>query len=604
MRAALRTGTAAAALAWRSSRAGVLALLALSLVGSAAPVAATWLTKLVIDGLATTGAGPGRLALYAAGLGAAGLLTAVCPQLTRYVRAEMSRRVGLRSRDELFRAVDRFVGLGPFEDPASVDRLRLAQRAGASSPNGVLDGAIALAGGGLALAGFLGSLVVISPVMAGVVVLAAAPALAAQLAIARRRAGTFLRIGPVERREYLYMSLLSTVEAAKEIRLFGTGGLLRARMLAERRAADRALRDVDGRELRTQSLLSLLGATVTGAGLFWAVTAAGAHRLTVGDIAMFAGAVAGVQAALGVLVTQVAAAHQHLLLFRHHQDVVTAGPDLPVAPDAAAAGPLRRGIELRDVWFRYSPDHPWVLRGVTITIPYGESVALVGRNGAGKSTIVKLLCRFYDPTRGTILWDGVDLTTLDPATLRARIGAVFQDFACYELSAADNVGLGDADALDDRARITTAATTAGAHDMLAALPRGYDTQLTRLFRADQDEGGAATGVVLSGGQWQRVALARGLLRADCDLLVCDEPNAGLDAEAEHEVHETLRRHRRGRTSVLVSHRLSALRDADRIVVLDGGVVVERGAHGDLVRAGGHYARLFDRQAEGYREAVP
>jgi ATP-binding cassette subfamily B protein len=319
---------------------------------------------------------------------------------------------------------------------------------------------------------------------------------------------------------------------------------------------------------------------------------------------MFAGAVAGVQAALSALVTQLAATHQHLLLFQHHRDVVAAEPDLPVPRAAISAGPLRRGIELRDVWFRYSPEHPWALRGVSMTIACGESVALVGRNGAGKSTLVKLLCRFYDPTRGAILWDGVDLREMRPESLRRRIGAVFQDFASYELSASDNVGLGDVSALEDRARIEAAARLAGAHDTLAGLPRGYDTQLTRLFLSESDCDGPTAGVILSGGQWQRVALARAVVRHDADLLICDEPNSGLDAEAEAEVHEMLRGHRAGRTSVLVSHRLAALRDADRIVVLEGGSVVEEGDHGELLRAGGHYARLFERQAEGYREPVP
>jgi ATP-binding cassette subfamily B protein len=198
----------------------------------------------------------------------------------------------------------------------------------------------------------------------------------------------------------------------------------------------------------------------------------------------------------------------------------------------------------------------------------------------------------------------VDIRELDPDLLRRRIGAVFQDFASYELTAADNIGMGDAAALDDRPRIEAAARVAGAHPTLAGLPRGYDTQLTRLYVNDGDGDGSATGVILSGGQWQRVALARAMVRLDCDLLICDEPSSGLDAEAEYEVHEMLREHRAGRTSVLVSHRLAALRDADRIVVLHEGAVVEEGRHADLMRASGHYARLFDRQAAGYREPVP
>jgi ATP-binding cassette subfamily B protein len=582
----------------------VAGLVLLSTVGAVAPVVGAWLMKLLIDRLVAVDGPRVGLAGYALGLGAVGVLTAVCPQLARYVRAELGRQVGVRSRDELATAVDRFVGLAPFEDPAFIDRLRLAQRAGVGGPNGVIEGIVGIAGSGLAVVGFLGSLVALSPAMAGIVLTAAAPAVLAQLAVARQRAAAAWNIGPIERREFFYQVLLSTVEAAKEIRLFGTGGKLRQRMLAERRAADAELRRVDRRELRAQGPLTLLSATVAAGGLYWAVAAARSGRLTIGDVSMFVGSVAGVQAALGGLVAQLAATQEHLLLFGHHQDVLAAELDLPVARPAVPAEPLRGGIELRDVWFRYSPDHPWALRGVRLRIPCGESVALVGRNGAGKSTLVKLLCRFYDPVRGSILWDGVDIRELDPDLLRRRIGAVFQDFASYELSAADNIGMGDAAALDDRPRIESAARVAGAHQTLAGLPRGYDTQLTRLYVNDGAGDGSATGVILSGGQWQRVALARAMVRLDCDLLICDEPSSGLDAEAEYEVHEMLREHRAGRTSVLVSHRLAALRDADRIVVLHEGAVVEEGCHADLMRASGPYARLFDRQAAGYREPVP
>ncbi|HEX6872794.1 MAG TPA: ABC transporter ATP-binding protein [Micromonosporaceae bacterium] len=588
-------------LVWRASPWLVAALGLLSAVMAIAPVTAAWLMKLVLDRLVHASTDRIVLAGYALGLGLAGLVSAVAPHMSRYIRAELARRVGLLSRDELFTAMDRFVGLARFEEPAFVDRLRLAQRAGVGSPSGVLDGVMGIAGSGLAVIGFLGSLVVLNPLMAVVVVGSAAPGLAAQLAISRRRAAAAWTAGRPERREFFYQMLLSTVEAAKEIRLFGTGRVLRQRMLAERRAADAVLRDVDRRELRSQAVLTVVGAIVAGGGLLWAVSAAGSGRLSIGDVSMLVVSVAGVQSALGAMVTQVATTHHHVLLFRHHLDVVAAEPDLPIAQRPARTRPLRHGIEVRDVWFRYSDDHPWILRGVNISIPSGNSIALVGRNGAGKSTLVKLLCRFYDPVRGAILWDGVDIRELDPATLRSRIGAVFQDFACYELSAADNVGLGDVSALGDLPRIEAAARTAGVHGVLAALPHGYQTPLSRIYSDDSDE---TAGVILSGGQWQRVALARAVVRSDWDLLICDEPNSGLDAEAEQEIHEMLRRHRAGRTSILVSHRLSALRDADRIVVLDGGVVVEEGRHDELTATDGVYASLFERQAEGYREKVP
>jgi ATP-binding cassette subfamily B protein len=264
---------------------------------------------------------------------------------------------------------------------------------------------------------------------------------------------------------------------------------------------------------------------------------------------------------------------------------------------------LRAGIELRDVWFRYGDGQPWVLRGLNLTIPHGGSLALVGLNGAGKSTVVKLLCRFYDPSRGAILWDGVDLRDVPVEELRSRIGAVFQDYMCYDLSAAENVGLGDVSYLDDRERVVEAARRAGAHTIVTALPKGYDTLLSRMFFDEADKDDPETGVLLSGGQWQRIALARAFLRDRRDLMILDEPSAGLDAEAEHEVHTSLRRHRDGATSVLISHRLGAVRDANLIAVLSGGRLAELGTHEELIAAAGEYARLFRLQASGYDEVV-
>ncbi|WP_324605805.1 ABC transporter ATP-binding protein [Streptomyces sp. NRRL S-481] len=370
-------------------------------------------------------------------------------------------------------------------------------------------------------------------------------------------------------------------------------------MLTERRTANAAKRAMDRREVLLQAGLALLAALVSGGGLLWAVSAARAGALSVGGITMFAAAVAGVQAALATLAAEVARSHQALLMLDHYLTVTTAEPDLPTAGRPAALPPLRQGIELRDVWFRYSEDHPWVLRGVSLRIPYGTTVALVGLNGAGKSTLVKLLCRFYDPTRGAVLWDGVDIRHVDAAELRRRIGAVFQDYMHYDMTAAENIAMGDLSALDDRRRIELSAGRAGIHDTLAGLPHGYDTLLSRMFLMESDRDDPSTGVVLSGGQWQRLALARAFLRARRDLMILDEPSAGLDAEAEHEIHTALARHRGGRTSLLISHRLGAVREADLIVVLAEGRVVEQGHHTELMAAGGRYARLFSLQAAGY-----
>ncbi|NUW43885.1 ABC transporter ATP-binding protein [Nonomuraea rhodomycinica] len=634
----------AAGMVWRAAPAHVLGYMATTLVGAVTPVALAWLTKAVLDGLAH-GRATALLGL-AVTIAVVTTVAAAAAHATEYLRAEVDRRAALRAKDELFAAVTRFTGLAPFESPAFLDRLRLAQQS-AGNPGRLVDTATSTARSAVTVAGFVGSLVVISPTFTVLVLLSAVPALLIELRMSRQRVAMLWRIGPAERREMFYAQLMSTADAAKEIRLFGLGDFLRLRMLAELRTANAARRRMGRREFAVQASLSALSAGLVGAGLVWTILAAGRGELGVGDVAMFVAAAAGVQAALNVMVSAGVMAYEQLLTFHHHVAVVSAGRDLPAPRDPGSLPALRRGIELRDVWFRYSDDHPWVLRGVDLFIPHGRTVALVGRNGAGKSTLVKLLCRFYEPTRGAILWDGVDIRDVPPETLRSRIGAVFQDFVAYELTAADNIAVGDLSAVRDRARIERAAREAGVHDAVAALPRGYETLLSREFDPDQEadsdadpeagldvdpdldldvdpdlgpdvdgtpapgsgsgrgpaSDGPGPGVLLSGGQWQRLALARAFLRCDQDLMILDEPSAGLDPEAEHEIHTRLARLRSGRTSVVISHRLGAVREADRIVVLTDGRVTEEGTHASLLADDGTYARLFTRQAAGYRDDV-
>ncbi|MFC0865490.1 ABC transporter ATP-binding protein [Sphaerimonospora cavernae] len=588
----------AVTLAWRSGPLRLLSYLLATLCSAAVPLSVAWLTKLTLDKVAA-GTTWQELAPLAVGLALVGVISSLMPGVLKYVRSALERATGLLAQERLFGAVNGFTGLARFEDPAFLDRLQLARQSGGMTPGQVVDTGLQLVHGVVVVGGFLAGLFVMNPLMAGIVVVSAVPVLVSEIWLSRWRAEMMWQIAPMQRWEIFYGMLMSDVSAAKEIRLFGLGDWLRHRMLRERRMVNRAQQRMDRRELAMEATLSPLSAVVAGAGLLWAIAAAGSGRLTIGDVSMFVAAVAGVQTGLAQMAGNVAAAHQQLLLFAHFQAVLTAEQDLPVPKRPTRLQPLRHRIELKDVWFRYSPDHPWVLKGVDLTIRYGTTVALVGRNGAGKSTLIKLLGRFYDPTRGVILWDGVDLRDLDPAELRRRLGVLFQDFMQYDLTARENIGLGDLELMDDRSRVEQAAREAGVHDTLAGLPRGYDTSLTRIL-LPEDQG---TGVTLSGGQWQRVALSRALLRGDRDLLILDEPSSGLDAESEHAIHSRLRTLRRGRTSVLISHRLSAVRDADHLVVLEAGKVVEQGTHEELMSAGGRYAELFTLQASGYREPV-
>jgi ATP-binding cassette subfamily B protein len=247
-------------------------------------------------------------------------------------------------------------------------------------------------------------------------------------------------------------------------------------------------------------------------------------------------------------------------------------------------------IAFEDVGFRYPGNDAWALRHIDVRIAPGESLALVGHNGAGKTTFIKLLTGLYQPSEGRILVDGKDVRDWDKGALRRRIGVVFQDFNQYQLALRENVGLGSVDHLADEPRIDRAVELGGATEMVRGLDGGLDTQLGRWFEK---------GVELSGGQWQKVALARAFMREEADILVLDEPTAALDAEAEQAVFERFRALSDGRTTILISHRFPTVRRADHIVVLEGGNIVEEGTHQSLLAKDARYAGLFKLQAQGY-----
>ncbi|MFI6964080.1 ABC transporter ATP-binding protein [Streptomyces sp. NPDC050149] len=603
------SATTAAGLAMGTSRSALAGSVLLTLVGSACPVAAAWLTKQIIDGLTDSEAGSAPAMPYAVGLAAVGVAVGVLPHLDRLLRNVFARAVARTAQDRLFRAVGAQPGLAWYEDPVRLDRLRQAQQCGQDVPVQLVECTLALLRALTMLGGFAVALVAISPWLTVLVVLGTVPQLVAEIRLAHAQARAAQRLTAVERREMFFAMLLGAEPAAKEIRLFGTGDLLRRRMLAARSAADRVRGRLDRRTLALNALPALVTSGVAAGGLLWAVTRVGSGDLTLGDLSVVLAAVAAVQSTLGTVVGSVAETRQHLLVFGAYTELLTAPPVLTTRTPSLPARPLRSAVEFRDVWFRYGPDLPWVLRGVTLRIEAGRTIGVVGANGAGKSTLVKLVCRFYDPQRGSVLWDGVDVRSIPPQELRSRLSVIFQDFMSYEMTAAENIALGDPAAATDRVAVEAAARRAGVHPSLAGLPRGYDTMLTRSFAADDatgdgnGDGDAQSGVVLSGGQWQRVALARSMLREDRDLFVLDEPTAALDPVAQAEVSALIRRHGRGRARLLVTHRLSEIRNADRIAVLADGVVAEYGSHEELLALGGHYATAFRTQAAGYQEAM-
>ncbi|WP_055479496.1 ABC transporter ATP-binding protein [Sphaerimonospora mesophila] len=572
----------------------------LTLAFAGTPLATAWATKFLIDGL--TRIAPitelmGSLAVVAG----TGLSTAFIPGAQRYLLKEMHRRVTLTATELLYGLVNRFGGLRNFESPLMADRIKLAQSAATSSPLEALEAFAGAVTSVITLVGFGATLVILSPISAVVATVGAAPALVLEVRVNRQRVRNMWELSPLQRKQFFYSELLTSHRAAKEIRLLRTAPYLVKQALRYITQANGIARKLDRRVLTYEVAGEALTWATTAACLLWAAYEISNGHGTVGDLTILLAALSSVQGAAGTIANDVALCYGAQLMFRNYLDLANVPQDLHTTDKPTPVPPLRQAIRFEDVWFRFSEDQPWILRGVSLTIPAGATTALVGENGAGKSTIIKLLCRFYDPEKGRILWDGFDIRIFALKEYRAHIGTVFQDFMEYDLTARENIGLGDVSKITDMAAITQAGSHADVHDDLEELPYGYETTLSLVFLPNQDKDDPRNGRTLSGGQWQRVALARSLMRREVDLLMLDEPSSRLDAEAEHRLHTKLKAMREGRTSVMVTHRMAAARNAEQIVVLADGVIAEVGNHNELMALDSLYARMYAVQAEAYMD---
>jgi ATP-binding cassette subfamily B protein len=395
-----------------------------------------------------------------------------------------------------------------------------------------------------------------------------------------------------ERRQLDYIRYLgSSVETAKEIKLFGLNSFLidRFRTFADRMYADN--RRLAIRRAAWGTLFAALASCAYYLAYALIVWRTARGDFSIGDLTFLSGSFLRLRGLLeGLLLGFSQIAGQALYLedlfsFFDVRPSITSPANPRPFPQ-----PLRSGIEFENVGFRYPDSDRWAVRHLSLTLTAGEVVALVGENGAGKTTIVKLLARLYDPTEGRILLDGCDLRDYDLTDLRRNIGVIFQDFVRFHFTAGENIGAGRIEASDDRDRIQQAAERSLADRIIERLPHGYDQPLGKRFHGGTD---------LSGGEWQKIAIARAYIR-DAEVLILDEPTAALDARSEYEVFQRFRDLSLAKTAILISHRFSTVRMADRILVLENGQVVEAGSHEQLVASGGRYAELFEVQASGYR----
>jgi ATP-binding cassette, subfamily B, bacterial len=588
-------------LAMSSSPVALASLVGLTVVGGLLPAASASAAKSFVDAV---GAQATTRELAPVGLVVGALLVAgyLLPAFSSFLTQRLNRSMGYEVNRRLFEKLGEDVGIARLEQPEQQDRIEFACYAGEAAPQQVLSGGLAVGQSVISAISLLGLIASVEPIAALVALVGAGPLLLAELHLSRRRVQVMETRSALDRRRSFYRALLQQPQAAKEIRLFGLGSFFRDRMLADLRTGNELEHRLDRTTLRVQAALAGVAGLLALGCIALAVRAVVAGTLTPGELTAFLAGFTGLTGAFGGIVNQAIQLREGIVLLDRFADLVTEPQLDQPTPRLPAVARLEHGIAFEDVWFRYGSRLPWVLQGVDLALPADTSVALVGVNGAGKSTLVKLLCRLYEPTRGRILWDGVDIRDVEPAALRQRIAAVFQDYMCYDLTAHENVAVGDLGRMGDPAAVRWAAMTAGIHDDVEALPAGYQTMLSRvmwgLFGDDED---AKSNVVLSGGQWQRLALARMFLRGDRDLVILDEPSAGLDAEAEHAVHQTVHRYLHGRVRLLISHRLAAVRAADSICILDSGRIVERGSHDELMSTGGRYAELFTLQASGYQD---
>jgi len=583
-------------LVWEAAPGWSLVNLGMTVAQGLVPLAQVWLMKLIVDAITRGVASPDHAAAFRTaatwiGVAAAvGLAAAFLRALAALVNEAMGQVVTDHVAD-VIHAQSIAVDLEYYENPRYYDVLHRAQQEAPYRPLRIINDLTTTGQALISLVAMASLLLTLHWLVGVVVVAAAVPGALVRLRFSGQLY-RWQRQRTVADRLSVYLHWLLTDGArAKEVRLFDLGEVFR-RWYRELRQTLRRERLAIARRRALGDVLSGAGAVAAVFGTFAYIawqTIRGA--ISVGSMVMyyqaFQTSLTSLQQALGGL----AGLYEDNLFLTYFHEFMALAPRLRRPPrPRPLPRPLREGVVFHGVTFRYPDSERTALVDVDLAIRPGEVCALVGHNGSGKTTLVKLLCRLYDPTAGCVTVDGVDLRELDPVELRRAVSVVFQDFSQYQFTARRNIWVGDVALPEDSPRIEAAARDAGAHDVLAGLRRGYDTPLGKLF----DEGEE-----LSIGEWQKVALARAFVR-DAEVLVFDEPTSALDPAAEAKVFEHIRALARGRAVVLVSHRFSTVRLADRIHLMERGRIVESGSHEELVARGGVYAQLYELQARAYR----
>jgi ATP-binding cassette subfamily B protein len=481
--------------------------------------------------------------------------------------------------------------LADFEDSFYYDQLQQAQREAANRPLGMVTSVFGLVQSAITFVTMAGLLSRLEWWIAAIVLLSPIPAFLSGANYSMRGFRQTMRQSPARRLMDYLRSLLTTDIYNKEIKVFGLGDYFVQRYAA---VADEAYQETRDLAVKRQIAATVWGAIpviVTSGTFLYVALQAVRGLVSLGALSVYTQAAQQGQGAFQGILNGVQSIYENSLYLSTLEDLLERAPTIAAPADPVPVEhPFQTGVEFRNVSFAYPGKTANAITDLSFHIDLGETVALVGRNGAGKSTIVKLLARLYDPTTGQVILDGHDVRAYDPQELWNEYSVMFQDFVEFQLTAAENVGVGNLAKIEDEAAIEDAATRAGASRLIESFPEEYDTILGKWF-----EGGTN----LSGGEWQRIALARAFMR-DAQILILDEPTAALDPQAEYDLFNRLQALSEGKMTLFISHRFSTTRYADRILVLDNGRLVESGSHDELMALDGVYAELFDLQAASYR----
>ena len=590
---ALRNVPPVLKIVWQSGPAVVAFGLVFRLFASLLPIALLWITKLIIDGIVHAVSAhqpvPPQLWWLVAAEFALAVVSSVLTRIIDYLDALLADKYTRHVSIQVMKHSAE-LDLVAYEDPVFYDRLERA-RVQATDRLGMIQAIGRLVQQVITTVSLSVSIMLFSPWLMLLLIAGVVPAFLGESHFAFLGYAKNFRQTPV-RRQLDYLRVLGgSREAAKELKLFGLKDFLAARFT---RLSDQIYEENIGlarRRLIAGSALSLIGTMGYYSAYVFVIWRTVAGALTIGTLTFLAGAIQQASSNIQQIFSTLAGIADQALFLTDLLAFFEMQPTIHSKPDALRAPrPIVHGFEFRDVSFRYPGSPRLILDRLNLHIYPGERVALIGENGQGKTTIVKLITRLYDPTEGQILLDGVDLREYSLEHLYREIGVIFQDFMRYEMTARENIAVGQIEEVNNPQLLQLAARKSLADQVIAKLPRHYEQMLGRRFEA---------GVDLSAGEWQKVALARAYLR-DAQVLILDEPTAALDARSEFEVFQRFAELTTGKMALFISHRFSTVRMADRIVVLERGRIAEEGSHEELTNFGGRYAEMFELQAANYR----